>query len=133
VDTDTLRALFSLLGPVVDLSMYASPQKDGSQEAVVTFSDPAVVVSALHLTGTLLGDLTLIVSILADPIVPVSMGIPPPPTPLGLVPNGSGVGEEPGRTVYVGNLPGAIKELELFQMFSGCGAILAVKLAGGPA
>ncbi|KAI9227341.1 MAG: hypothetical protein DHS80DRAFT_31877 [Piptocephalis tieghemiana] len=143
VDTEILRALFSLLGSIEDLQLYPSPQNDGSQEAVISFNDRSIALSALHLTGTQLGDRTLIISILAGspPDAASQSANPISPSPP-IVASGLGTGpyaqmdlekaEEVARTAYVGNLPNHITEMELLQLFASCGSIVAVKLAGDP-
>ncbi|KAI8607313.1 hypothetical protein BC830DRAFT_1175451 [Chytriomyces sp. MP71] len=41
--------------------------------------------------------------------------------------------DEIGRTVYVGNISLLISELDLTQMFSACGPVTFIKMAGDPA
>ncbi|KAI9257302.1 hypothetical protein BDA99DRAFT_606544 [Phascolomyces articulosus] len=59
---DIVRKLFEFLGPVTNLQLRDSPYKDGSREATIEFQDHEAAMTALHLSGTELGDRILVIS-----------------------------------------------------------------------
>ncbi|TPX62595.1 hypothetical protein PhCBS80983_g00406 [Powellomyces hirtus] len=158
VTEDILQTLFGCLGQVTDLRLYPSHTEDGVQECQVEFADPSAALTALHLTGTDLGDRTLFVTITAKTLTPH----PLPSTPsliTNSLPSSSHFGatispatvdmltrnpninpsilqfdpqkaDEISRTVYIGNISTAIGEPELRAYFISCGEIVAVKMAG---
>ncbi|KAI8922121.1 hypothetical protein DFJ77DRAFT_12415 [Powellomyces hirtus] len=158
VTEDILQTLFGCLGQVTDLRLYPSHTEDGVQECQVEFADPSAAQTALHLTGTDLGDRTLFVTITAETLTPH----PLPSTPsliTNTLPSSSHFGatispaavdmltrnpninpsilqfdpqkaDEISRTVYMGNISTAIGEPELRAYFISCGEIVAVKMAG---
>ncbi|KAI8147530.1 hypothetical protein BJV82DRAFT_350170 [Fennellomyces sp. T-0311] len=59
---DVIRTLFEFLGPVTHLQLKDSPYNDGSLEATIEFQDHQAAMTALHLSGTELGDRILVIS-----------------------------------------------------------------------
>ncbi|RUP45841.1 hypothetical protein BC936DRAFT_147675 [Jimgerdemannia flammicorona] len=62
VTEQILRQMFQFLGDVEELKLYSSPHGDGLQEALVEFKEASSAMTALHLSGTELGDRILFVS-----------------------------------------------------------------------
>ncbi|OZJ03436.1 hypothetical protein BZG36_03183 [Bifiguratus adelaidae] len=116
VTPDILRRMFEFLGEVTELVMNASPHGDGFKEATIEYTTPEAAQTALHLSGTELGDRILLVTHAR-------------PHPLHLDPT---KWDEMSRTVYVGNLAQTITQDEIATFFGSCGPVTFVKLAGDP-
>ncbi|KAI8817067.1 uncharacterized protein EV422DRAFT_263826 [Fimicolochytrium jonesii] len=147
VTEDVLKPLFEFLGQVNEVKLYPSPSNDGLQECQVAFEDPTAAQSALHLTGTDLGDRTLFVTITgkATPslgaTITASPAIRTPTVAEALLARNPNINasilqfdpvkaEEIARTVYIGNLSITTTEEELRALFAPCGEIAHVKMAG---
>ncbi|KAF7725626.1 hypothetical protein EC973_009505 [Apophysomyces ossiformis] len=59
---EVVRTLFEILGPIKNLELHKSPYHDGAQEAIVEFEEREAAMTALHLSGTELGDRILVIS-----------------------------------------------------------------------
>ncbi|KAI9008327.1 hypothetical protein BC832DRAFT_553753 [Gaertneriomyces semiglobifer] len=148
VTEDILRDLFNIVGNVIDLKLYSSPHNDGLQECLVDFEEPSAALTAIHLTGTDLGDRTLLVT--AAPGHHISLANTSTATPTS--PRGNGTvgsptashastntpvaaydaprAEETARTIYVGNIALTTTDDEIRECFQSCGQILHIKMAG---
>ncbi|KND02937.1 hypothetical protein, variant [Spizellomyces punctatus DAOM BR117] len=115
VTEELLKQLFEIIGTVRNFDLHPSPHNDGLQECEVEFGDATSAITALHLTGTDLGDRTLF----------VTTGGTDLPAPINKA-------EEIARTVYVGNINSNVTEEDVRQCFGGCGPIAHVKMAGDP-
>ncbi|KAJ3292483.1 Protein srek1IP1 [Borealophlyctis nickersoniae] len=139
VTEEILKELFSILGPVTDLQLYPSPHGDG-QESVIEFGDAMAAITALHLTGTELGDRTLFVTNVANPAI---MRPKSPATVAGISSRNPNINptilhfdpakaEEISRTIYIGNISTLVSEEKLTEIFAACGPVAYVKMAGDP-
>ncbi|KAG0164571.1 hypothetical protein DFQ30_009741 [Apophysomyces sp. BC1015] len=59
---EVIRNLFEILGPIKHLQLHESPYHDGAQEAIVEYQEHEAAMTALHLSGTELGDRILVIS-----------------------------------------------------------------------
>ncbi|KAJ3054511.1 Protein srek1IP1 [Rhizophlyctis rosea] len=156
VTREVLADLFSLLGDIRSLNLQQSSHNDGNLECIVEYIDPIAAITALHLTGTDLGDRTLFVTNAGSTSLPKTAPIPLPPAPANASPVTSSVtaspsaavrnsiihptvlhfdpakAEEIARTVYIGNISSSISEQELTEVFAACGPVAYVKMAGDP-
>ncbi|KAJ3032860.1 Protein srek1IP1 [Rhizophlyctis rosea] len=160
VTEDILSELFNLLGDVTSLTLSKSPHGDGNQECIVEFADPLAAITALHLTGTDLGNKTLFVTNvstnptntitpttnLPTPLLPAPPLLSPVTPTLTHPPNilrnpninptilhfDPQKADEIARTVYIGNISSSVSEQELTEIFAACGPVAYVKMAGDP-
>ncbi|KAK9702851.1 hypothetical protein K7432_011051 [Basidiobolus ranarum] len=136
VSETILKKVFEFLGEVVSFRLYPSV-KDGLQECIVEFKESSSALTALHLTGTTLGEESLVVTkcFIEESTVPictptiVNNTVNTPSTPT----YDATKVEEITRTVYVGNINTNITEAELIKFFSTCGPVIYVKMAGDAA
>ncbi|TPX56439.1 hypothetical protein SpCBS45565_g08412 [Spizellomyces sp. 'palustris'] len=142
VTEELLKQLFEIIGTVRNFDLHPSPHNDGLQECEVEFGDATAAITALHLTGTDLGDRTLFVTT-GGTDLPAPINVPPTATSAELLARNPNINptilhfdpqkaEEIARTVYVGNINSNVTEEDVRQCFGGCGPIAHVKMAGDP-
>jgi arginine/serine-rich splicing factor 12 len=159
IEKSHIEDLFGAIGTVVSCSL-SPPDASGTRTAVVEFNDPALAQAALYLNDTPLGDKSLAIRLADsadshsshEPSGNIEAFNPfanmlrsaaqAPVLPMGGVFGGSidisnalseaarKRADEVARTIYVGNLDGAITEEHLKMVFQVAGEILYIKIAG---
>ncbi|KAL2913434.1 hypothetical protein HK105_207046 [Polyrhizophydium stewartii] len=141
IKSDVLTAFLSFVGQVVSVTLQPSASNTPTNEAIVEFGSVQEASLALHLTGTVLGDKTLFV------VPPTAQHQPPAgeltpagaagaagvmPASVPVVPLGQSSREVVERTLYSGNLHSGLTTEELWMLFSACGKVTQIKMAGDP-
>ncbi|KAH6574405.1 hypothetical protein BASA61_007094 [Batrachochytrium salamandrivorans] len=151
VTEELLHTFFSFIGPVLNINLQLSPSNPEVQESLVEYQEAEHASLALHLTGTVMADRALFVTPPNARIAPLlfngAMAVPTSnsPTPGVLMPMGmAGNSMTPfgqaallgrdgvDRTLYAGNLHSGLSQQELWMLFSSCGDVIQVKMAGDP-
>ncbi|KAJ1342961.1 hypothetical protein BSLG_002468 [Batrachochytrium salamandrivorans] len=123
VTEELLHTFFSFIGPVLNINLQLSPSNPEVQESLVEYQEAEHASLALHLTGTVMADRALFVTPPNARIAPLlfngAMAVPTSNSPtLG--------------TLYAGNLHSGLSQQELWMLFSSCGDVIQVKMAGDP-
>ncbi|KAG2217881.1 hypothetical protein INT45_005537, partial [Circinella minor] len=114
---DIIRKLFEFLGPITSLQLRDSPYKDGSREAIIEFQDHDTATTALHLSGTELGDRILVISFYSST-----------PTPFYKPNVSTTTTKDNENTIHVYHLSPTVTETDLSHLLSPCGPIIKMTL-----
>eukprot|EP00842_Homolaphlyctis_polyrhiza_P004804 jgi/Hompol1/5324/HPOL_004334-RA len=139
VTKDLLETFFGFVGTVEGIDLKASDAHPNTQEALVRFSSAEEAALALHLTGTTIADKTLFITSPAAYSQPNEAVIASyAKLEAAAVAAAAASGElhnyQKGieRTLYAGNLHSPLTSDEIFMLFSSCGDVLQVRMAGDP-